>query len=322
MLYIATLCVILFAAAEGSTWGRQNAWETLQSTASFSSFANLISTFPSYVSQLQSSEGELTLFAPTNMAIQESIAFLEGLSRDDLGKVIGYHFVRGMGMQSIGELETGRLMTTEYLPEALQNQAQKVEVYKDSKTRQVWVGGDLHFGRIIVRNLRCTNAMIHGISQVLIPPANVVETARQFSAAKQLPHGLSMWLKAVDFTGLANKLANAQGVTVLPPTDCAFQRLGNAAIQFLFSDRGRSYLEKIVSYHVIMTTDYYDGKSIHGQRSIETALGKTIEVEKSEAGTMINGRATVIYSDLLCQNGVMHLLDSVLLPFKIPVLLK
>ncbi len=316
MKLILTTLLGISAASASNIFGRLNAWDELQRTSDFSKFCQLVSNFPSYVQQLKQENADLTVFIPTNQAMMDAKDFLSSLDKSDLGKLIGYHFVTGMGQCGIPEFETGKLMSTEYCPNSLLSQPQMLEVYKDRKTHQVWVGNDLNIARIVKGNIACSNAMMHGVSHVLVPPENVVATARRFPST--FPHAMSTWIKALEFTGLDGKLASATGVTVLVPSDQAFARLGKNTLGYLFSNQGRHLLRQIVEYHIIMKTDY-EGQIPLGSHRIATALqGKSIEVEKCDSGITINEKATVIYADILCSNGVMHLLDSVLLPFSIP----
>eukprot|EP01084_Bolivina_argentea_P055851 102320_1 len=186
--HITALCAIV-GQANGyfAPQSRPNAWEVLSNDAEFSHWCTLVQRFPDFVQQMKDVQSELTIFVPDNTAVNDARGFLDSLGPSDMEKLIGYHFVVGMGRQCTKDFTTGQLMTTEYCPTSLQSHPQMIEAYVDHKTEQIWIGNDLHIARIFKRDISCSNAMIQGVSQVLVPPENVVETPRQLPSA--FPYG-------------------------------------------------------------------------------------------------------------------------------------
>ena len=115
---------------------------------------------------------------------------------------------------------------------------------------------------------------------------------------------------AVIAAGLADDLAGEGPFTVFAPTDDAFKALPQGTIEALLTDPTGA-LADILLYHVVggkaMSTDLSDGQVI------TTLLGKDINVTINGDGVFIND-AKVILADLEAENGVVHVLDAVLIP--------
>ena len=115
---------------------------------------------------------------------------------------------------------------------------------------------------------------------------------------------------AVIAAGLADDLSGEGPFTVFAPTDDAFKALPAGTIDALLADPTGD-LADILLYHVVgakaMSTDLSNGQTI------TTLLGKDIEVTINDEGVFIND-AKVIVADLEADNGVVHVIDAVLLP--------
>jgi len=115
---------------------------------------------------------------------------------------------------------------------------------------------------------------------------------------------------AVIAAGLADDLSGAGPFTVFAPTDDAFKALPAGTIEALLADP-MGDLADILLYHVVgakaMSTDLSNGQMI------TTLLGKDIEVTINDDGVFINN-AKVTVADLEADNGVVHVIDAILLP--------
>lgn len=116
---------------------------------------------------------------------------------------------------------------------------------------------------------------------------------------------------AVTAAGLVDVLKGAGPFTVFAPTDEAFAKLPAGTVDALLKDIPK--LKKILTYHVVpgkvLAADVakLDGKSA------KTVNGAELKVS-SAGGVKINGTANVVKTDIECTNGVIHVLDSVILP--------
>lgn len=134
------------------------------------------------------------------------------------------------------------------------------------------------------------------------PPMNLVEVATDAGSF----HTLVAALKAA---GLVETLSGDGPFTVLAPTDEAFARIPQDELQALIADK--EALTAVLTYHVIpgrvMSTD------VVALSSANTVNGQSVEVKVMEGRVMID-EATVITPDIEASNGVIHVIDRVILP--------
>lgn len=128
-------------------------------------------------------------------------------------------------------------------------------------------------------------------------------------------------LAAGKFTTLAKALAAADLVdalrgdgpfTVLAPTDDAFARLPQGTVQELLKPANRDRLRAILTYHVIAGA--VDASAAVGARSAATLQGEAVRFSIRDGRLTVNDQVGVIATDIACSNGVIHVIDAVLLP--------
>jgi uncharacterized surface protein with fasciclin (FAS1) repeats len=134
--------------------------------------------------------------------------------------------------------------------------------------------------------------------------SNIVELA---AATPQL----STLVTAVQAAGLMDTLSGAGNFTVFAPTNDAFAALPHGVLEGLLADIPA--LTNILTYHV--SGDYYPASALLGQRGrVPTVQGQFLSINARGAGVHINGSTAVTTPDVFASNGVVHLIDSVLLP--------
>lgn len=116
---------------------------------------------------------------------------------------------------------------------------------------------------------------------------------------------------AVQAAGLAETLSGEGPFTVFAPTNAAFEALPAGTVEGLLKPESKDALTGILTYHVVagnvMSGDLSDGQVV------TTVNGQTLTVSIKDGKVMIGG-ATVVAADLAGSNGVVHVIDSVLLP--------
>jgi uncharacterized surface protein with fasciclin (FAS1) repeats len=136
--------------------------------------------------------------------------------------------------------------------------------------------------------------------------ANIVETAQSAGTFGTL-------LAAAQAAGLADALATTDNITVFAPTDEAFAALPEGTVESLLLEENRDQLVAILTYHVLprelRSTDL-PGRAIP-VRTLNTA--DMLRVTKSHGAVTVDG-ANVVAADIHADNGVIHVIDSVLLP--------
>lgn len=135
--------------------------------------------------------------------------------------------------------------------------------------------------------------------------ADIVDTAvkaGQFTT-------LSTALKAA---GLVDTLKGAGPFTVFAPTDDAFKKLPNGTVENLLKPENKSQLVKVLTYHVVpgkvMST------SLAGKKTeVKTVEGGILAIDATSRGVMVDN-AKVVSADVVADNGVIHVIDTVLMP--------
>jgi uncharacterized surface protein with fasciclin (FAS1) repeats len=135
--------------------------------------------------------------------------------------------------------------------------------------------------------------------------ADIVETAASAGNFTTL-------LAAVEAAGLADTLKGEGPFTVFAPTDAAFEKLPQGTVENLLKPENRDQLQQILTYHVvpgrIMSSD------LAGQSTTaKTVEGSDLEIDASGSGVMVES-ATVTQADIAAENGVIHVIDSVMMP--------
>ena len=121
---------------------------------------------------------------------------------------------------------------------------------------------------------------------------------------------LSTLVTAVTKAGLGDSLNSAQGITVFAPINDAFGKLPKATLDKALGDP-KGLLSTVLTYHVV------PGKVLAGdlkkKQKVATVEGGTVVIKKSKKGASINN-AKIVQTDIQGSNGVIHVIDTVLLP--------
>jgi len=241
-------------------------------------------------------DGPFTVFAPTDEAFA---ALPEGIlnnllaNPDLLTEVLLYHVVEGKVMaEDVVGLNGTKAAT-------LNGKEVSINV-SDGKVF-------INEAQVITTDVKATNGVIHVIDSVLVPYEDlmdIVDTAIRTQSLDTL-------VTAVVEADLSGALKSEGPFTVFAPIDSAFAKLPDLYIDHLLQNK--SVLASYLKYHVIegkvMAADVLglDGASVN------TLLGKDVEVSISNGSVYIDN-AKVIVTDIETKNGVIHLIDSVLVP--------
>ncbi len=133
-------------------------------------------------------------------------------------------------------------------------------------------------------------------------PANIIDTASAAGSFTTL-------LAAVDAAGLTDTLSGEGPFTVFAPTDDAFAALPEGTVETLLADP-EGDLRDILLYHVV--AGKVMAEDVVALDSVTSLEGSTISIETN--GEVTVDGATVITTDIECSNGVIHVIDAVMLP--------
>jgi len=138
--------------------------------------------------------------------------------------------------------------------------------------------------------------------------ANIVETAQSAGSFNTL-------IAAATAAGLADALATGDNLTVFAPTDEAFAALPEGTVEMLLKPENKDQLIAVLSYHVLpreLASNQLPGRAIHVQ-TIKGEGDRMLSVYKGMNGVTVN-EANVVSADIMADNGIIHVIDKVLLP--------
>lgn len=147
--------------------------------------------------------------------------------------------------------------------------------------------------------------LLNGVSS---QAANIVETASQAGSFKTL-------LAAAQAAGLADALSNTQNITVFAPTDDAFAKLPAGTIDNLLKPENKDQLVAILTYHVVprkLAANQMLPGPFH-VRTLKAKPDRTLAITKNSDGVTVDN-AKVIKADIIADNGIIHVIDTVMLP--------
>ncbi|MEL6905072.1 MAG: fasciclin domain-containing protein [Planctomycetota bacterium] len=122
----------------------------------------------------------------------------------------------------------------------------------------------------------------------------------------------STLLAAAEAAGLVDALKSEGPLTVLAPTDDAFAKLGSDTIADLLRPENKETLARILTYHVI--SGAVDSSAALQARSAPTLAGPEVSFALTNGRLTVNGSVNVVANDVKASNGVIHVIDTVLIP--------
>ena len=253
-----------------------------------------------------SGEGPFTVFAPTDdafAALPEGTleSLLQPENKQQLTDILLYHVVPGKVMAADVAGMDGMMVDT-----ALKGQQISVSAEMGSVTLN-------ENANVIVTDIEASNGVIHVIDAVLLPPStesaaeprDIVDTAAADGRFTTL-------VTAVQAADLAETLKGEGPFTVFAPTDEAFAALPEGTLETLLQPENKQQLTDILLYHVVpgkvMAAD------VVGLTSAPTVLGPDATVTVEDGKVFLNDNVEVIITDIETSNGVIHVIDTVLLP--------
>ena len=123
-------------------------------------------------------------------------------------------------------------------------------------------------------------------------------------------------VKALDATNLTGVLKNNSNLTVFAPTDQAFAALPAGELDRLMKPENRADLQKLLTYHLVNAR--LDSTRIDGAKGpVPTVAGENVQLDGSGEAMMV-GQAEIVQADVMASNGVIHVVDKVLMPGAMP----
>lgn len=241
-------------------------------------------------------KGPFTVLAPTDSAFAKLPKgtvedLLKPENREKLQAILKFHVIPGkVGLA--GALAAGKAATVLGEPVKIAFSKGQVKVNDAS---------------LVDADVRASNGIIHVIDSVLLPPAPKNDIASVAKRAGQF----KILIAAVEAAGLGDALSGDSPLTILAPTDEAFKALPKGTVESLLKPGNRDQLREILMLHAV------SGKVSAGDalnaKSAKALNGGKLAFGIDEGKFKVNG-ATILKTDIVCDNGVIHVIDAVLLP--------
>lgn len=275
----------------------KNIVETAQSLPQFSILVDAV--VKAGLADALSADGAMTVFAPTNDAFemlftQLGVSGIDDLTADQLTPILLYHVVGAKVMAA--DVTTGYVSTLNTTAPGDNSVLLYAEV-----ANGVSLNGT---SNVTATDVEASNGVIHVIDQVLLP-TDVVAIAINNS-------NFSILVEAVVKAGLVDALKAEGPFTVFAPTNAAFEalftQLGVSGISDLTADQ----LTPILLYHVVSGNVRAADVSSGMVPTLNTEA--MIDIMVSDMGVTLNGTSNVVATDVQGTNGVIHVIDAVILP--------
>ncbi len=159
--------------------------------------------------------------------------------------------------------------------------------------------------KVVTTDIACSNGVIHVIDHVIMPATDDIPTTAINAG------DFNTLVAAVKAAGLADVLASEGPFTVFAPTDEAFKKLPAGTVESLLKPENKQKLIDILKYHVVSGRIYSPDALAAG--SALTLQGNQIKITTDDRGARVNN-AQLLAADIDASNGVIHVIDAVLLP--------
>ena len=309
---VAATSISAASPAKTTAVGQKNIVQTAVAAGKFKTLVALVKK--AGLAGTLSAPGNLTVFAPTDQAfanLKKSDPDLYNkvaANKKLLQSVLTYHVVgkRIPATAAIAAAKKGAKVKT----------VQGESIALSFKSGKIVLNGT---ARVVIPNVKASNGVIHAINTVLVPPS-LTQAPAPTQSIVQIAAGnprFSTLVSLVQKAGLVQALSGAGPVTVFAPTNEAFERLAKAApatYQAVLADP--ALLAKVLTYHVvagdIRATQAIGVAQQNGK--VNALQGEPIALSLKDRKLTLNGSATVVTADILATNGVIHVIDTVIVP--------
>jgi uncharacterized surface protein with fasciclin (FAS1) repeats len=239
-------------------------------------------------------KGPFTVFAPTDDAFAKLPAgtvesLLKPENKQQLIGILTYHVVPG-------NVPAAKVVS---LSGAKTLNGQQVDIkVADGKV-------SVDNANVVKTDIACSNGVIHVIDSVILPASdNIPATAIKAGSFSTL-------VAALQAADLVDALSGEGPFTVFAPTDDAFAKLPAGTVESLLKPENKAKLTAILKYHVVPGRVYSSDALSAG--TAKTLQGEAVKITVKGQSAMVNS-AKLLTTDLDASNGVIHVIDAVILP--------
>ena len=174
------------------------------------------------------------------------------------------------------------------------------------------------FAQSCQQNSHCQSSQANDVHQVAVYHSNNDDAAAKTEAKDIVDTAVgagtfNTLVAAVKAAGLVDTLKKPGPYTVFAPSDEAFAKLPKGTVENLLKPENLKQLQAILTYHVVPGS--LNAKDVVRLSGAKTAQGELVDF-KAENGKVMVGTAQVIKTDIATSNGVIHVIDSVIMPPK------
>ncbi|KAG5844647.1 hypothetical protein ANANG_G00164710 [Anguilla anguilla] len=238
--------------------------------------------------------GSYTMFAPSNDAWDlldpEVRGGLVSNVNIELYNALRYHMVNRRLLTK--DLKNGITLTSMY---------QDLGLYINHYSNGVVT---VNCARIVHGNQVSTNGVVHVLDRVITAVGNTIKDVLE------VDDDLTTLSTLAQESGLLDKLGEPGQMTLFAPTNEAFDKMDREVLERLKNDKG--ILQALLKYHLLKSVQC--SEAIMAGASYETEEGTNIEIGCNGDSLTVNGVKMVLKKDLVTSNGVIHLIDQVLMP--------
>jgi transforming growth factor-beta-induced protein len=248
-------------------------------------------------------EGPFTVFAPTDEAFAKlDKALLDDLlkpeNKDTLVAILTYHVVPGR----VTAADVVKLTSAKTV------QGEEITIKVEGDTVMV------NDAKVTQTDIAARNGVIHVIDTVILPPTvaeKLAAPAQDIVEVAVAAGNFKTLASALQAAGLVETLKGEGPFTVFAPTDEAFAKLDKALLDDLLKPENKDTLVAILTYHVV--PGKVTAADVVKLTSAKTVQGEEITI-KVEGDTVMVNDAKVTQTDIAARNGVIHVIDTVILP--------
>lgn len=245
-------------------------------------------------------EGTFTVFAPTNAAFEAlPSGVLASLTTQQVSDILNYH-VLGSEVDAAGAIAAAGTS----VPTNLNGESIDVAVYGSGADATVVLDGLV---QVVETDIVASNGIIHVVDAVLLPLPEFPGTS--LDAVSAYPILSELLGAAGGVTSVTDALSGNSDFTLFAPINAGFE-----AISSTVAGLTSAQLETVLLYHALSgEISATDVVALDGS-STGTAASQDISIALSNGSVTLNGSTTVLYTDVFTSNGVIHVVDSVLIP--------
>ncbi|XP_057207631.1 periostin, osteoblast specific factor b isoform X1 [Triplophysa rosa] len=239
-------------------------------------------------------DGSYTFFAPSNDAWD----LLDADVRNALVSNVNIELYNALHYHMVNK----RLLTKD-----LKNGMTPISMYNDLNLLINHYSNGIvtvNCARIIHGNQVATNGVVHVIDRVITAVGNTIQDVIE------VDDELSTLSTVATASGLIDKLGQSGHFTLFAPTNDAFEKLDRAVLDRLMEDKDS--LQALFNYHLLNSVQC--SEAIMSGTSYETLEGSNVEIGCDGDSLTVNGIKMVLKKDIVTSNGVIHLIDQVLMP--------